>query len=153
MSTVVVTFHGIFSLLPVVIQGTNGNIHGPTESSEYDIYCKYLLVQKRGIPLWEPGPQLMFPTEYRKNGISVGDVGVLSSTTGEFAFLFNIFLPADHGINDGRVPNGFIPLDKLKATKNMKRKIAYDRGSCLASSSLRRTESSSVLISDVFSEV
>jgi hypothetical protein len=94
---------------------------------------------------------MMFPTEYRRNGVSIGDVGILYRT-GDFAFLFNIFLPADHEINEGRVPNGFIPLDKSKVEKTIKKCVVYDRGSCLASSSLRRTDSSSVPILDIFSE-
>ena len=85
----------------------------------------------------------MLPTEYRRNGVSIGDVGILYRT-GDFASLFNIFLPADHEINRGRVPNGFIPLDKSKVERAIKKSIVYDRGSCLASSSLRQTDLSSV---------
>ena len=81
---------------------------------------------------------MMFPTEYRRNGVSIGDVGILNPTSGDFTFLFNIFLPADHEINEGRVPNGFVPLDKSKAEKTMKRCIIPDH--CLASSTLRRTD-------------
>ena len=86
---------------------------------------------------------MTFPREYRRNGVSIGDVGILYRT-GDFAFLFNIFLPADHDINVGRVPNNFVPLDKSKVEKTIKKCVVYDRGSCLASSSLRRTGSSLV---------
>lgn len=91
---------------------------------------------------------MTFPVEYRRNGVSVGDVGVLDPISGDFTFLFNIFLSADHEINEGRVPNGFIPLDKSKVEKTMKRSVLYDR--CLASSSVRRADSgsSSVPISE-----
>ena len=92
---------------------------------------------------------MMLPIEYRRTGVSIGDVGIVD-TTGEFTFLFNIFLPADHEINHGRAPSGFIPLNKSQTT--VKKSVVYDRGSCLASSSLRRTESSSVLILNVLSE-
>ena len=94
---------------------------------------------------------MTFPHEYRRNGVSIGDVGILYRT-GDFAFLFNIFLPADHDINMGRVPNSFVPLDKSKVEKTIKKSVVYDRGSCLASSSLRRTGSSSVPVLDIFSE-
>jgi len=94
---------------------------------------------------------MMFPDEYRRNGVSIGDVGILYRT-GDFAFLFNIFLPADHEINMGRVPDGFIPLDKSKIEKTIKKSVVYDRGSCVASSSLRQTDSSSVPILDTFTE-
>ena len=95
---------------------------------------------------------MMLPKEYRRNGVSIGDVGILDPATGYFAFLFNIFLPADHEINEGRVPNGFTPLDKSKVQKFITQSILYDCGSCLASSSLRQTDSSSVPILDVFNE-
>lgn len=115
----------------------------PSQNAEYDIYYNQLLVKKRGTPLWEPGPNMVFPIAYRRNGISIGDVGILYRT-GDFAFLFNIFLSANHEINEGRVPNGFSPLDKSKVERNIRKCVVYDRGSCV-STSLRRTDSSSVL--------
>lgn len=84
---------------------------------------------------------MALPIEYRKNGVSIGDVGILLRT-GDFVFLFNIFLPGDHEINEGRVPNGFKPLDRSKVEKTIKRRVVFDRGSCLASSSLLRTSRS-----------
>ena len=89
-------------------------------------------------------------TEYRRNGISIGDVGIINLTTGKFIFLFNILLSADHEINEGRVPNGFIPFDKSKAEKTIERSIVHDR--CLASSVLRPSDSPSVLPFRLFSE-
>jgi hypothetical protein len=83
--------------------------------------------------------------------VSIGDVGILYRT-GDFAFLFNIFLPANHEINRGKVPDRFIPLDKSKLETAIKRRVIYDRGSCLASSSVRRTNSSSVPILGIQSE-
>jgi hypothetical protein len=56
---------------------------------------------------------MMLPTEYRRNGVNTGDLGILYRT-GDFAFLFNIFLPSDHEINRGRVPDRFISVDKFK---------------------------------------
>jgi hypothetical protein len=82
-----------------------------------------------------------YPIEYRRSGINIGDVGILFQT-GDFAFLINIFFPANHEINEGRVPDGFIPLDKSKVDKNIKKCVVYDRGSCLVSSSVQRTDSS-----------
>jgi hypothetical protein len=49
---------------------------------------------------------MQLPIEYRRQGISIGDVGIITST-GEFDFLFNIFQPADHPINRGMVPQVF----------------------------------------------
>jgi hypothetical protein len=150
--------HGRYSLISILHsllidyhpQDYSSNIptSGPSENAEYDIYFNYLLVEKRGIPLWEPGPNMRYPIEYRRGGINIGDVGILYHT-GYFAFLFNIFLSADDEINRGRVPDGFIPLDKSKVEKNIK---IYDHGSCLVSASVQRTGSSSVPISDIFSQ-
>ena len=84
------------------------------------------------------------PIEYRRNGVSIGDVGILYRTGG-FTFLFNIFLPADHPINEGRVPNGFLPLNNSIDNRSIQRCVTFGPGSCIGSSSLRRISSSSVL--------
>ncbi|KAJ7285232.1 hypothetical protein C8J57DRAFT_1671575, partial [Mycena rebaudengoi] len=59
----------------------------------------------RGFPLYVPGPP--GPEEYRRNGVSIGDVGTV--TPEGFDFFFNIYLPSDHPINT-HVPDGFSPL-------------------------------------------
>ncbi len=61
------------------------------------------------------------PKEYRRKGVSLGDVGILYSTS--FCFLFNIFLPADHPINSGRVPLDFKPLSILPELNRRNRPI------------------------------
>ncbi len=84
----------------------------PTEPhlrGHHNIYYDQLLLANRGSPLWHPGPDMNLPKEYRRKGVSLGDVGILYSES--FSFLFNVFLPADHPINLGRVPSGFKPLD------------------------------------------
>ncbi len=84
---------------------------------------------------------MSLPKEYRKSGVMIGDVGILYRS-GDFDFLFNVLHPADHEINMGRVPEGFYPLDNSeinKINKNIKKSIVYGPGSCLASSSLRRS--------------
>jgi len=81
---------------------------------------------------------MALPNEYRKRGIGIGDVGILYRS-GDFDFLFNILLPAEHEINRGRVPDGFHPLERSKVESGVNRCISYGPGSFLASSSVRRS--------------
>ncbi len=82
-----------------------------------------------------PGPSLTLPKEYRRSGISIGDVGIIYRS-GVFNFLFNIFLSADHDINCGRVPAGFSPLEFALIKNDID---TFGPGSYLASTSLRKT--------------
>ncbi len=86
--------------------------------------------------MWIPGPNMMLPKEYRRNGIRIGDVGIIYRCEG-FSFLFNIFLPAGHPVNEGRVPDDFEPLGFGQVKKDLEKAIVYGRGHHLASSSLR----------------
>ncbi|KAJ7686067.1 hypothetical protein B0H17DRAFT_907284, partial [Mycena rosella] len=72
-------------------------------------YCSQLLRQGRGFPLYVPGPQRNLPQEYRRKGVSIGDVGRVTPE-GIFDFFFNIYLPAEHPINANDVPENFYPL-------------------------------------------
>ncbi|KAJ6561892.1 hypothetical protein B0H19DRAFT_1026709, partial [Mycena capillaripes] len=76
--------------------------------SESEIYCNHLLGRKRGFPLFVPGPPSNLPSEYRTDGIAIGDVGRVTPQ-GIFDFFFNIYLPADDPIN-ANIPDDFIPL-------------------------------------------
>ena len=77
------------------------------------IYCQYLAETGRGIPICPPGPSSTLPDAYQHRGAAVGDVGILMPS-GRFDFFFNIYLPADHAINQQGVPAGFSPLPKLQ---------------------------------------
>ena len=85
---------------------------------------------------------MRLPTTYRRSGVRFGDVGILYRS-GDFDFLFNVLLPANHEINMGRVPEGFYHLDRSKIeTNNVKESIVYGAGDWVASfseSSRRRT--------------
>ncbi|KAJ7181593.1 hypothetical protein C8R43DRAFT_969592 [Mycena crocata] len=70
-----------------------------------------MLAHCPGYPLWCPGPNLSehLPVEYRKDGVSIGDIGLIRD--GLFDFVFNFLRPANHPIN-GRgnfTPDGFVP--------------------------------------------
>jgi len=62
-----------------------------------------------GEALWVPQTNRSLPTPYRQSGIRIGDVGLVNREGG-FDFLFNICLPHDDLINDGRVSDNFEPL-------------------------------------------
>ena len=81
----------------------------------FGIYNQYLAKTGRGIPIWPPGPSSTLPDAYRRRGVAVGDVGILMESGG-FDFFFNIYLPADHTINQQGVPAGFSPVPKLQAS-------------------------------------
>ncbi|KAJ7620421.1 hypothetical protein FB45DRAFT_150649 [Roridomyces roridus] len=77
--------------------------------SDSESYCSQLLRRGRGFPLYIPAPRGNLPPEYGYRGVSIGDVGRVTPE-GVFDFLFNIYLPADHPINDNDVPENLSPL-------------------------------------------
>jgi hypothetical protein len=83
---------------------------------------------------------MQLPIEYRRQGLSIGDVGIITSI-GEFDLLFNIFYPADHPINDRMVPMGFLPLSRQNLERDVRKAIHYGPNTYLTSSSVRKTSS------------
>ncbi|KAF8199273.1 hypothetical protein K438DRAFT_1524429, partial [Mycena galopus ATCC 62051] len=67
-----------------------------------------------GFPLYIPGPQITISEAYRRHGVSIGDVGTVT-TKGDFDFFFNIYLPAGPPINTN-VPDDFVPLTSYEPT-------------------------------------
>ena len=100
------------------------------------IYVEHLLGERRGYPLWIPQANTCLPDAYRSRGVSIGDVGMLTSS-GAFDFLFNICVPADDPINLGQefVPDGFEPI-KLPRYLIREYTEELNRRSYLASSSI-----------------
>ncbi|KAJ7649719.1 hypothetical protein FB45DRAFT_1464 [Roridomyces roridus] len=84
---------------------------GDTQYTPSQCYCNQLLHQERGFPLYVPAPLDNLPADYKRKGVSIGDVGTVTPQ-GVFRFFFNIYLPADHPINDNDVPDNFSPLTK-----------------------------------------
>lgn len=111
-----------------------------TARADHEIYSDQLLTKKRGYPLWVPGPGMQLPIVYRRQGTSFGDVGIVTSN-GSFDFLFNIFNPANHPINRGLVPPGFLPLSLEDLEYDIQKTMDYGPDSYLASSSVRKTNS------------
>lgn len=70
-----------------------------------ETYTRSLLSTGNGYPNWELGGNLNRPQEHIKQGVSVGDVGILDPD-GDLAVSFNIFRPPGDPIQD-RLPEGF----------------------------------------------
>jgi hypothetical protein len=103
--------------------------------SESEIYCNQLVRRKRGFPLYVPGPQPNRPAEYQKTGVSIGDVGRITEE-GIFDFFFNIYLPADHPINNNNVPENFAPLPHYSSEDVLD--LPYPPGNHVSTSSVHR---------------
>lgn len=89
-----------------------------------------------GYPLWIPGPNENLHVDYRKKGVTVGDV-VVFTKDGAVDFVFNIFRPADDPIHSHGVPEGFSPLQPL-IFWNTRRYQQYGEDSYLASKSITK---------------
>ncbi len=73
------------------------------------VYRRLLSRTGHGYPLWIPDPDENLPDVYRKDGITIGDVGLLTEDGG-FDFLFNVHASANDPVNGGGVPLDFHPL-------------------------------------------
>ena len=104
-----------------------------------DIYYRHLSVKGRGSPLWLPAVGRQLSIDYRRKGISIGDVGLITFF-GSFDFLFNILLPAEHPIHNGRVPEGFIPLDPPLEAEDLDFQEEFAEDSYLASASVKKAQ-------------
>ncbi|KAF8996581.1 hypothetical protein BDZ89DRAFT_970972 [Hymenopellis radicata] len=62
-----------------------------------------------GYPLWIPEPDAGLPVEYQREGVTIGDLGLLTAGGG-FDFILNVHLDAHHPVNAGNVPPDFMPL-------------------------------------------
>ena len=80
-----------------------------TPDNSNKIYERHLHLKQRGFPLWIPEPNRRLPMAYRRRGIYIGDVGIITPSGG-FSFLFNICCPPGDPINPPTLPEGFSPL-------------------------------------------
>ncbi|KAJ6516609.1 hypothetical protein C8R47DRAFT_1087807 [Mycena vitilis] len=103
--------------------------------SDPEIYSTQLLPFRRGYPLYVPAPAQNLPPEYRRTGIAIGDVGRLTDE-GIFDFFFNIYLPADHPINNNDVPESFVPLGRYVEEDVFEHE--HEAGSYISTPSVRR---------------
>ena len=121
----------------ILTQGSIG--HAPTEDKESPItrYQRHLLLERHGFPLWAPQPLRRLPLSYRRTGVSVGDVGIITSQ-GSFDYLFNICLLHDHPRNPEVLPMDFSPIILLPSDISELRE--HDSGTCLMTSSTKKSK-------------
>ncbi|KAF4617803.1 hypothetical protein D9613_006184 [Agrocybe pediades] len=100
-----------------------------------EIYERHLLLKGRGFPLWIPEPNKNLSMIYQRQGISIGDVGLVTYA-GSFSFLFNICLPADHPVNPRVMPEGFAPIDPPIDPGDVRRFTEFKSRSFLGSNSI-----------------
>ena len=106
------------------------------KESSNSIYKRHMYLEAHGFPLWIPQPNETLDLSYRRQGVSIGDVGILTPDGG-FDFLFNVCLPAGHP-NPEALPEGFVPLE-LKPTE-IRKFPAHSSRSHLASPCVKKQE-------------
>ncbi|KAF8908553.1 hypothetical protein CPB84DRAFT_163056 [Gymnopilus junonius] len=109
----------------------------PSAKKTSDIYYQHIGVQRRGSPLWIPEPNENLSIEYRRTGITIGDVGIITEF-GAFDFLFNICHPRNHPINPPNLPADFATLNI--SPMDIHRYTEFGSGSYLSSSTIRKSE-------------
>jgi len=107
-----------------------------------EIYERLLRRKGRGFALYIPQPNRRLPIAYRRVGICIGDVGVITPDGG-FNFLFNICVPHDDPANPSILPQGFSPLQPALTDVDVVEFSQYSPGSYLASTSIEKKESDS----------
>ena len=101
------------------------------------IYERHMCLKKHGFPLWIPQPNMRLSRSYRRQGVSIGDVGIFTSDGG-FDFLFNVCLPAGHPNNPNELPEGFSCF--LLRPADVSEFHAHSSHSHLASPSVKKRE-------------
>lgn len=71
-----------------------------------EMYSRVMQWYRQGYPLYSPGPGSDLPLEYRKKGVGIGDVGVITPD-GAFHFFFNVDAFLDSAVNPSALPADF----------------------------------------------
>jgi hypothetical protein len=102
----------------------------PTMASS-DIYRELLLKKQHGLPLWKPDPDANLPEAYTKQGISIGDLGLLT-VDGGFDYLCNVHADANDPVNQHLgTPDFFIPLPHNPATDTTRTRLFHPEQACI----------------------
>ena len=102
----------------------------------------------RGFPLWIPDPNRALPLNYRRTGVRIGDVGIITHS-GAFSFLFNICLPHNDPVNPPVLPEHFAPISPPIEATDIENYIVFKNGSHLASASVKKRSQTGTSISCV----
>ncbi|KIM42458.1 hypothetical protein M413DRAFT_27209 [Hebeloma cylindrosporum] len=75
----------------------------------YELYLKLFEDLPEGTPLWTP----MYPgrnvsRSYKRKGIEIGDIGIITPHDGAFRYYFNIFHPPGHMENPADLPDDLL---------------------------------------------
>ena len=106
------------------------------------IYQRHLELKGHGFPLWIPSANRNLSNEYRRTGVRIGDVGIITPNGG-FSFLFNICLPHDDPVNPPVLPEHFSPIDPPIEATDVDKFLVFGHGSHLASASVEKAQSNS----------
>ena len=101
-----------------------------------DIYERHLTLKERGFPLWIPDPDQNLHLDYRRTGVRIGDVGIITDS-GAFSFLFNICLPHNDPVNPRMLPEHFAPISPPIEASDIGKFGVFKNGSHLASASVK----------------
>ena len=111
--------------------------------SPQDVYAR-LLLSPRGYPLWTPEPSNELLVE-RRDGLRIGDVGVVIPDDGGFDVFFNICLPSDHPFHRRHgVPEGFTFINPSDLDIRTIPSAEYP-GRIISTSSVKRVETAEPL--------
>ncbi|KAF8185697.1 hypothetical protein BJ912DRAFT_972891 [Pholiota molesta] len=102
-----------------------------------NIYQRHLATKGRGVPLWIPEASESLDLDYRREGLSIGDV-IMLTAYGGYNLLFNICQPPDHPYNIDSVPEGFTPLNPPLKRHDVQRYEAFGANSSLTSDSISK---------------
>ena len=89
--------------------------------------------------MWIPDPNRVLHLNYRRTGVRIGDVGVITYS-GAFSFLFNICLPHDDPVNPRMLPEHFAPISPPIEATDIENFIMFKNGSHLASASVKKLQ-------------
>jgi hypothetical protein len=101
-----------------------------------DIYERHLKLKKRGFPLWIPDPNQALHLNYRRTGVRIGDVGIITDS-GAFSFLFNICLPYNDQVQPRTLPEHFSPISPPIEASDIGKFRVFKNGNHITSDSVK----------------